>query len=174
MLTSFYSYNWKYPETSRTHSPPQSIHILLKAPRSITLSRHECSMVLPLCMKGNALSAIRATSSRKHILDMMVYPFIKEEGLLIEGSVWNWRCEDEKAGVCYRQQMDYTPSPLLSKPYNGRINVDFCSSVKIIHYINEYISKSLVEPCLDLRIPSVGMTWDSLMMGRYISSDKAI
>ena len=93
MLTSFYSYNWKYPETSRTHSPPQSIHILLNAPSSITLSRHECSMVLPACTNGNALSAIRATSSRKHILDMIVYPFIKEEGLLIEGSQWNWRWE---------------------------------------------------------------------------------
>ena len=35
-------------------------------------------------------------------------------------------------------------SPLLSKPFNDRINVDFCSSVKTIHYINEYICKSLV------------------------------
>ena len=35
-------------------------------------------------------------------------------------------------------------SPLLSEPFNDRINVDFCSSVKTIHYINEYICKSLV------------------------------
>ena len=132
MLTSSYGSIQRYTLTSWTHSSPQNFQILLKTLSFTTLSRHRWSMdhvacstlVLPACMIENAPSVICATCSRRHRLDMNDgYPLYQRRKPADGRFIARLKMGRQEVEITNRWRVPHCP--LLSKPFNAHINVEF-------------------------------------------------